>query len=680
MHYLDPASLSASADDAPAEQVASTSSTDDVPELPDVLLKYEQYVASGGSRGFSEWCVSCKHLDGEVANQIQLPRRIQTDQRLRASRTPIRDVLTSARYDEKDAEMVRAAITTLRNISPAGTGVGEHTHTNPKSKRRLDFSTPPREDDADDTEVVAMELELLEAPASSGISGMGWQVMTRLERPPRMKLAETFWGYTPIVEFTDIHDASTHWRALLCEIIMLGAVYDVPISEHTRVVANSRASLNTNANVSAQRQYDGRSALALASRYCERPGAAMATRDLAAAVVALRSPFREAAMDYLFGATNDSAASALAWIGSLPVRATAYPTPVWMNAHVSKDRKEFTPPYVDAGDLGDAAYAMRVLAKDRGGGIAAVADAHAEVLWRVMNYVSSVASKLDAQTLASAHKELERPDTWANARVKILRSADVMDAVTEYVCDHIEVIDSYVSHETIYFAFRLGGGSNNPNGGWRDKWVELVNVAVRIQHEFATSRVLAFDVQRYTLLTPRDVTYVASPKELAEVYGVAATCESVEALESIADEVMGGGEWMAENARPVYVAGLVLCAVQDVLWKTRGKLPVKHSLRSSIRNDVAAVVACMKHVSITRGTENMEEFLRRVALNAVSSGVEYAFQAVWRTLLPYFAEATLYCRAKDAPGATDIDVRAGITTWIPASALGSVLGSPRFGV
>jgi hypothetical protein len=76
----------------------------------------------------------------------------------------------------------------------------------------------------------------------------------------------------------------------------------------------------------------------------------------------------------------------------------------------------------------------------------------------------------------------------------------------------------------------------------------------------------------------------------------------------------------------------------------------------------------------------MEEFLRRVALNAVSSGVEYAFQAVWRTLLPYFAEATLYCRAKDAPGAADIDVRAGITTWAPASALGSVLGSPQFGV
>lgn len=664
MHYLDPASLDA--DDAPPVQRAS----EDVPELPDVLLKYEQYVASGGSRGFQEWCVDCKHLDGDVASRVQLPRRIQTDPRLRSSRTPIRDVLSSGRYDPKDAEMVQRAITTLRDVSPAGTGCGEHEHTHPKSKRRLDFDTPPRADDADDDEVVAMELIV-----ASSHSGIGWQIMTRLERPPRMKLAETFWGYTSIVEFADVHDVSTHWRSLLCEVIMLGAVYDVAISEHTRVVANARTLLNVmNANVVAQRQYDGHSALELAARYCDRPGSLMATRDLAAAVVALRSPFREAAVDYLLNGTNDAVASALAWIGSLAVRTSAQPTPVWMNAHVSKDRKGFRPPYVDVGDLGDVAYAMRALAKERGMGMT-MTDAQIEVLWRGVNYITSVASVLDAQTLGTAYKELERPDTWMNARVKILRSADVVDEVTQYVCDHSEVIDSHVSHETIYFAFRLGGGQN---GGWRDKWVGLVNVAVWIQHEFATSRVLAFDVQRYTLLTPGDVTYVASPKELG-LYGVIPTCESVEALESIVGDVMGGGEWLAENARPMYVAGMALCVVQDVLWKTRGKLPVKHSMRANIRTNVAAVVACMKHVSVTRGTEHMDEFLRRVALNAVATGVEYAFQAVWRELLPYFAEAALYCRAKDAPGVADLDARAGITTWAPASPLGRVLGSPQVG-
>lgn len=205
-----------------------------------------------------------------------------------------------------------------------------------------------------------------------------------------------------------------------------------------------------------------------------------------------------------------------------------------------------------------------------------------------------------------------------------------------------------------------------------------MNVVAWMMTEFETTRILAFDVPKFLQLTPRDAVHVATPNELENVYGVDATCDSAEALEVIAKEAMSGGEWLEENARPMYVAGLVLCAVVDVLSKTQSEHDgAKTYLRQNVRRDVAAVVACIKHVRVTRGAERMRDFLYQVAMSARSTGVEQSFRGAWQALLPYFTEATLYCRAKDAPGLNfDFDARAGITTWAPGSALGSVLGNP----
>lgn len=650
MHYLDPASLAP--DPEPMEEVVTSEA---VPVLHPALAGYQSYLVFRGSRGFESWAVQeGYHVTPELEGRLELPRCLRSNPRLTRSTTPIADLLAGDKFLPADVTAMRNVADLLRSMGLRQDVAGRSSVSNVPPVA-LAPAQPP---------VAQLAQAREESPLPlPGYGGFTPKVMAAMETPPRMRLDQLFAASHTVVMPAGFH--TLREASLLCEVLVIGCAYGIHLGPSTVAMARHRGAWAQNPNLEEHRKWEGWRVITLAASHCDSRGYTW-MRDLAATIVAMRPVFRDAAVDYLFMRVGDEQASVLAWIGTLD--SPAMPSvPVWTKFKLSAARQSFVAPYLDAQGLCDAADALRTFAATRG---VQMEDEQVELLVRSMNYFARLIEKFDRAGMNSARAvNAHATAHWHVVQDQLRGTAWFMDTLAYYACEHTDAIDMYVCQFTMMDACKRGV----PHGP-EVHWQSLVSAVCWMQREFETSRGLMLDRVRDGMVLGTSPAYVPRPHELVQ-NSVDVLCESVEAFGAPSRQFIVPEMWLEQSGRVAYGTGMFLCVVVEFIDKQRPRYATPWGkFDDDLQRNVEVIVRCMRNVGVAWNDTDMGDFCAHVAQDAIRTSVYDSFLYVWRMWLAHFAEAMLYCRAKDAPiMAKDFEIKANGLAYERDSPLGTFL-------
>lgn len=652
MHYLDPGVVRASAPVTPPPAEPT--------ELPPALLKYQEYLATGGARGLSEW------MDTPGVALPPLPACLYSRRSRGRSRTPIADVLSGTRHSEQDKRMVREVIAVMRTIDGyTEDEVVAPRNPPPAARRRLNFqdegessgsSEPVR-----DASPVAVAMDEADPPAV-GLEPLAARIGAVLNAPG----ADFTMPYQLCEALApdEFFSGDAFIAALACELMLIGATYSIPLAPATNAIVGAAASETPYAR--AQREWEGRHMYERALARCARGKKTVRVRDVALHIVALRPPFAQAAAAHVLDIVSDRNTRVLAWIcAAAPYGGLR---PVWTDMHVAPTRKSFVPPYVTPATLAEAPKRM---SQFRYGGGLDMTDREAATFIRLLAHALAVCTEYDPTSLAAARAQsgyfISQEDIDAYARV--------WDAVAMYAAEHPDLGDSYVPPATTNWAIEFLDARQDSRPGRRGPaWFTFVRVTAAIERAVADTPAAMFQQRNESLFLDETHRGVECPHTVA-AFTPAQLCDVAVEFARLVDGYAIMCVQGAKDARTVAIIGQFMCALREVL-RRGAPVPSRHGGSSDVITHTKTVLACMREVHVQNATLDTPHFVHAVAHTVRGARLVDTFFDLWDLWLPRFAEAALSTAARTAVLDPAFDARAQVQSVEPGSPLHEFLLSP----
>lgn len=651
MHYLDPAGIVAP---APPPEEGRTDT------LPPLLLRYQEYFASGGGKGFVEWVTQDADLDARCAQTLPLlPTSLYRRGRGR-SRTPIADVLSSDRYDERDRARVREVVEALHALdSCVDQEVTACRAIPPAACRRLDFSdggesshshAPPREDSPT---VVAMDET---EPPPVGLESLAARIAAVLDAP-EFGITIPYRAYASLTE-DDFYSGDAFAPALACELALISAAYDIPLADATPVIVRARSS--DAPHTRKHREWEGRHvyelALARAIAWCEHTKHAISPRIVAQHIAALRPPLAQAATAHVLRMIPQNDLRVIAWVsaasryGGLRVS--------WTDVDVSPARKTFDPPYMTPATLSEGRRLMPQFRNDLG---TSMTDRESATFVCLLAYALVMCAEFDPKSLATARREAG----YAISHADITEYANIWHVMAMFAEERPEIVDSYVVPSTANYAIDFLDARNAAGSGHRGpQWYTFVRVTATIEKMVADSPNALFQPHYMDMFVTRDA--VQCPHTISGVLPSIMVATVDDFLRMARHQYAIMGVRGMENLRTMSTIGLFLAAVRNALRDV--PLGYKHSVKNLV-DETIAVLSCVRAVNVDNSSLNMAQFIIAVADRVHGSNLTHVFMALWDLWLPRFAEAALVVAARSAVADPAFDARAQVTAVEPGAPL-----------
>ncbi len=643
MHYLDPAAP----DNAPESRAA-----DDAPRdtsLHAVLTQYEQYLADGGSHGFTEWARKNELISASCTTPMPLPVCLYKRGAHR-SRTPIQDIVAHDRYSARDKQMifeVNAALHAMDSSTDEPFVVVAEPRIPPRSRRRLNF--PDKEAPANEPPPAAVAMDESGPSAPRAADSLAARIRARLDAGA-FELNISYHMCREL-EPEAFDTESEYASALMCELVMFGALYGIPLAPSTFEVTH--AASGRSAHASRQREWEARRFLAAALARCPKTRGMVCIRDVAACVASLRPPFAVAVVAHVFAGAGSSDSAALAWTAAAHQYASLRPS--WTTADIHPARKDFTPPYMTYEVLRDAAALasqyIRMTGMD-------MTYREAEMFEQVLAYAVAVCTEFDPVSLGSARR----------ADKVIVESRDgkhyaaLWHKIATYARANRDNLDSHVTADAAYWAIAFVDAHGRPAQTDAPRhgpmWYCFVRVTAVLEAMVARSVPLLFQQNLESqLLHPLP----ANPPSL---YGLeretaASVCEAVRKFDKLVDEFAFLGVQTPEARATVAQVGTFLCAVCEALRLARGKVDTSSGVIDA-QLHMKAILCCVRSVYTQCGNVHITKFVQAVVYDIYGHQLAGVLAGVWDVWLPRFAECALVQAARAAVDSPYFDERAAV--------------------